>query len=83
MSLALPWSYLDHWQQLAQTDQDWVCQRKLAHAQPDPCLAGASWSWLYPGLTPAWLCLGFGWPGRVLTLDGLAMLMKHRQLRSS
>ena len=62
VSLALPWSDLDHWHQLAQTNQDWACQGKLAHAQPDPGLAGATWSWLYPGLTPAWLGLDLAGP---------------------
>ena len=34
-----------------------------------------TWSWLYPGLAPAWLSLGrCDWPGQALTLDGLAML---------
>ena len=30
MSLALPWSGLDNLSQLAQTDQDWICQEKFA-----------------------------------------------------
>ena len=32
MSLALPWSDLDYWPYLAQADQDWTCQGKIALA---------------------------------------------------
>ena len=38
MNLALPWS--DLLSQLAQVEQDWACQGKLALAQPDPDLSG-------------------------------------------
>ena len=31
-------------------------------------------SWFYSGLATAWLDLGCDWPGRALTLDGLAIL---------
>ena len=40
MNLALARSGLDHCLQLAQADQDWACQGKLALAQPNPDLAG-------------------------------------------
>ena len=40
IDLALPWSGLDYWPQLAQADQDWACQGKLTLAHPDPDLSG-------------------------------------------
>ena len=33
-----------------------------------------TWSWLNPGLAPAWLGIGCDWLGRALALDELAML---------
>ena len=74
MSLALPWSDLDHVSQLAQADQDWACQGKLALAQPGPDLAGRGLDLALSSSGPACLGLGCDRPGRALTLYGLAML---------
>ena len=42
MNLALPWSGLDYWSQMAQADHDWACQcqGKLAVSHTDLDLAG-------------------------------------------
>ena len=74
MNLALLWSDLAHWPQLAQADQDWACKGRLAFTQPDPDLAGRDLVLALFGSGPAWLGLGYDCPGRALALDGLTML---------
>ena len=74
MNLALPWSGNDHWPLLAHADQNWVCQCKLALAQPDPNLVGHYLVLALSGSDPGMVGFGCDWPSRALTLEGLAML---------
>ena len=74
MSLALPWSDLDHWPHLAQADQDWAGLPGKARScfQPDPDLAGRYLVLALSGSGPG--MVGYDRLNRALTLDGLAIL---------
>ena len=73
VSLALPMSDLDHCPQLVQLAKPRPARESSLLSSLSLTWPDVTWSWLYLGLAPAWLGLGCDWPGRVLTLEGLAM----------